>query len=242
MKILIAENTDEFNKLGADVVKDVITSKPNAVIGFATGSTPVGAYQKLIEYYQNGELSFKDITTFNLDEYVDLEKTHDQSYFYFMQNNLFGKVDVDQAKVNFLSGTATDNDAECKRYDALLEQNPIDLQILGIGANGHIGFNEPNTPFNAVTREVTLTQKTIQDNARFFASENEVPRAALTMGMTEIMASKKIVLMANGKNKADAVFSMIKGEVSLGCPASILQLHDDVTVILDKESASKLNQ
>ena len=124
----------------------------------------------------------------------------------------------------------------------MLEQNPIDLQILGIGANGHIGFNEPNTPFNAVTREVTLTQKTIQDNARFFASENEVPRAALTMGMTEIMASKKIVLMANGKNKADAVFSMIKGEVSLGCPASILQLHNDVTVILDKESASKLNQ
>ncbi len=241
MKILIANDTEEFDKLGANVVKEVITSKPDAVIGFATGSTPVGAYQKLIEYFNNGEISFKDVTTFNLDEYVGLEKTHNQSYFYFMQDKLFGKVDIDQNKVNFLSGTAKDVTEECRRYDALLEKNPIDLQILGIGANGHIGFNEPNTPFNAVTREVTLTQKTIQDNARFFASEDEVPKSAVTMGMVEIMASKKIVLMANGKNKADAVYNMIKGEVSLSCPASILQLHNDVTVILDKDSASKLN-
>mgnify|MGYP004648119067 FL=1 len=241
MKILIANDTEEFDKLGANVVKEVITSKPDAVIGFATGSTPVGAYQKLIEYFNNGEISFKDVTTFNLDEYVGLEKTHDQSYFYFMQDKLFGKVDIDQNKVNFLSGTAKDVTEECRRYDTLLEKNPIDLQILGIGANGHIGFNEPNTPFNAVTREVTLTQKTIQDNARFFASEDEVPKSAVTMGMVEIMASKKIVLMANGKNKADAVYNMIKGEVSLSCPASILQLHNDVTVILDKDSASKLN-
>lgn len=241
MKIFIAENNEEFDAIGAKIVADEIKSKANATIGFATGSTPIGLYKKLVAMYDNGELSFKDITTFNLDEYVGLQKTHDQSYYYFMQDNLFGKVDVDQSKVNFLSGTASDIQQECERYDKLLNENPIDLQILGIGANGHIGFNEPNTPFNATTREVLLTEKTIQDNARFFDSIKDVPQSAVTMGMTEIMNAKKIILLANGANKADAVYKMLKEEVSVKCPASVLQLHNDVTIVLDKASASKLN-
>lgn len=240
MKILIAENLEEFDNLGASIVAEVIANKNDATIGFATGSTPIGMYQKLIDMYNDGKISFKDITTFNLDEYVGLEKTHDQSYYYFMHDKLFNKVDIDENKVNFLSGTATDTFAECKRYSNLLAENTIDLQILGIGANGHIGFNEPNTDFNSVTREVMLTEKTISDNARFFDSIDDVPKSALTMGINEIMASKKIVLLANGKNKADAVFKMINGEVSSECPASVLQLHNDVVVILDKESASKI--
>ena len=241
MKIFIAENNEEFDAIGAKIVADEIKSKANATIGFATGSTPIGLYKKLVAMYDNGELSFKDITTFNLDEYVGLQKTHDQSYYYFMQDNLFGKVDVDQSKVNFLSGTASDIQQECERYDKLLNENPIDLQILGIGANGHIGFNEPNTPFNATTREVLLTEKTIQDNARFFDSIKDVPQSAVTMGMTEIMNAKKIILLANGAHKADAVYKMLKEEVSVKCPASVLQLHNDVTIVLDKASASKLN-
>lgn len=240
MKILIAENMEEFDNLGASIVADVINNKNDATIGFATGSTPIGMYQKLIDMYNDGKLSFKDITTFNLDEYVGLEKTHNQSYYYFMHDKLFDKVDIDENKVNFLSGTETDTFAECKRYSDLLAKNTIDLQILGIGANGHIGFNEPNTDFNSVTREVMLTEKTISDNARFFESIDDVPKSALTMGINEIMASKKIVLLANGKNKADAVYNMINGEVSAECPASVLQLHNDVVVILDKESASRI--
>ncbi len=240
MKILIAENMEEFDNLGASIVADVINNKNDATIGFATGSTPIGMYQKLIDMYNDGKLSFKDITTFNLDEYVGLEKTHNQSYYYFMHDKLFDKVDIDENKVNFLSGTETDTFAECKRYSDLLANNTIDLQILGIGANGHIGFNEPNTDFNSVTREVMLTEKTISDNARFFESIDDVPKSALTMGINEIMASKKIVLLANGKNKADAVYNMINGEVSAECPASVLQLHNDVVVILDKESASRI--
>ena len=240
MKILIAENMEEFDNFGASIVSEVISNKNDATIGFATGSTPIGMYQKLIDMYNEGKLSFKDITTFNLDEYVGLEKTHDQSYYYFMHDKLFNHVDIDESKVNFLSGTAKDTFAECKRYSDLLASNPIDLQILGIGANGHIGFNEPNTDFNSVTREVMLTEKTITDNARFFESIDDVPKSALTMGINEIMAAKKIILLANGKNKADAVLSMINGEVSSECPASVLQLHNDVVVVLDKESASKI--
>ena len=240
MKILIAENMEDFNNLGAQVVADVINEKSDATIGFATGSTPIGMYQKLIEMYNAGKLSFKDITTFNLDEYVGLEKTHDQSYFYFMHDKLFNHVDINEDKVNFLSGTAANIPEECKRYSDLLAANTIDLQILGIGANGHIGFNEPSTDFNSVTREVMLTEKTISDNARFFESIDDVPKSALTMGINEIMKAKKIILLANGLNKADAVYKMIKEEVSSETPASVLQLHNDVVVVLDKDAASKL--
>lgn len=240
MKILIAENIEDFNNLGAEVVASTIKNKQDATIGFATGSTPVGMYEKLIDMYNNNEISFKDITTFNLDEYVGLEKTHDQSYYYFMHEKLFDKVDIDENKVNFLSGVAKDTAKECERYHNLLQENKIDLQILGIGANGHIGFNEPFTDFNSVTREVNLTEKTITDNARFFNSVSEVPTSALTMGISEIMQAKKIVLLANGKNKADAVYKMLEQEVSTECPASVLQLHSDVVVVLDKESASKI--
>ena len=240
MKILIAENIEDFNNLGAEVVANTIKNKNDATIGFATGSTPVGMYEKLIDMYNNNEISFKDITTFNLDEYVGLEKTHDQSYYYFMHEKLFDKVDINEEKVNFLSGVASDTKAECERYHNLLQQNEIDLQILGIGANGHIGFNEPFTDFNSVTREVKLTDKTISDNARFFNSIDEVPKSALTMGISEIMKAKKIILLANGKNKADAIYKMLEQEVSTECPASVLQLHNDVVVVLDKESASKI--
>ncbi len=240
MRIIIANNQDEFKKFAFNEVYKVIKNNPSATLGLATGSTPLPLYAEMICDHVAHGTSYKNVTTFNLDEYVGLPATHKESYINFMTRNLFSKIDVDMKNVNIPCGTAENVDEECRRYSALLKNAVIDIQVLGIGANGHIAFNEPGTPFDSTTHRVWLTKKTILDNSRFFDSIDEVPKSAITMGIGEIMRAKKILMLANGKNKADAVFNMIAGKVDESCPASVLQMHPSVTVILDKDSASKL--
>lgn len=240
MRIIIANNKDEFKNFAFNEVYKVIKNNPSATLGLATGSTPLPLYAEMINDHVAHGTSYKNVTTFNLDEYVGLPSTHKESYINFMTRNLFSKIDVDMKNVNIPCGTAENVDEECRRYSALLKNAVIDIQVLGIGANGHIAFNEPGTPFDSTTHRVWLTEKTILDNSRFFNSIDEVPKSAITMGIGEIMRAKKILMLANGKNKADAVFNMIAGKVDESCPASVLQMHPSVTVILDKDSASKL--
>ena len=242
METRIFENAEEIAVAAAELYKELINAKPDAVLGLATGATPVPTYENLIKMYENGEVSFKDITTFNLDEYCDLDKNDKNSYYTFMHENLFSKVDINEDKVNFLDGNAPDCDAESKRYaEAIKAAGGIDLQLLGIGTNGHIAFNEPADEFTDEAFKVTLTQSTIDSNKKYFeAVGTEMPGYALTMGVGDIMRARKIVLIATGEAKAKAVKALVEGEVTSQCPASILQLHSDVTVFLDKESASLL--
>jgi len=225
----------------AHIIAAEIYKNPACVLGLATGSTPVGTYQKLAEWVKSGELSFKEVQTVNLDEYKGLAPTHDQSYRYFMNDNLFDHVDIDKAKTHVPGGLAEDAEAECKAYDELVASlGYADLQLLGIGHNGHIGFNEPAAHFTKETHVVDLTQSTIDANTRFFASADDVPRQALTMGMGCIMAARRVLLIANGEGKADAMYKAICGPISPDCPASILQLHNDVVVIGDEAALSKV--
>ena len=218
-----------------------ITLKNDSVLGLATGSTPVGMYQELIRRHEAGELDFSRVRSVNLDEYVGLERTHDQSYFYFMNDNLFKHVNIDPAQTFLPDGTNKDTEAECRRYhEVILGMGGVDMQLLGIGGNGHIGFNEPADAFAARTHCVKLAESTIQANARFFASEDDVPRYALSMGIGEIMAAKKILILASGKAKAEAVRGMVAGPVNPQMPASILQFHPDVTLVADAEALSLL--
>jgi len=241
MKIYIAKTQKEFGELAFKEIKKVLDSNPACTLGLATGSTPIPLYDEMAKDHQENNTSYKKVKTFNLDEYVGLPKEHKESYISFMTRNLFSKVDIDMNNVNIPNGRATDIDEECKRYSALLAKASIDIQVLGIGGNGHIAFNEPNTPFDSLTHQVFLTEKTINDNARFFNSVDEVPTSALTMGIGEIVKAKRILMLATGANKAEAVYKMIKGEVNPSCPASILQNHPDVTVILDEAAAKMLS-
>ncbi len=240
MKVIVTENYDEMSKKAAEVIIDVIKNKPDAVLGFATGSSPIGTYKCLIQDHKENGTSYKNATTVNLDEYVGLTADHDQSYAYFMRSNLFDSIDVDLKNTNLPSGSACDLQKECDRYNALLEKYPQDIQVLGLGSNGHIGFNEPNTPFDSVTHVVELTENTIKDNSRLFSSIDEVPRKAISMGIKNIMQAKSIVMVVSGKNKAEAVRGMVKGEITPALPASVLQLHPFVTIICDKDAASLL--
>ncbi|MCI7531131.1 MAG: glucosamine-6-phosphate deaminase [Eubacteriales bacterium] len=240
MKIIIVNDTDEFGKAAFEPIRELLSTKNDAVLGLATGSTPLPLYREMIKDREERGTSYKNVTTCNLDEYVGLPASHPESYVNFMTRNLFSKIDIDMKNVNIPNGLAPDVSAECARYSAVLEKITPDIQVLGIGANGHIAFNEPGTSFSSKTHQVFLTAKTIADNSRFFNSPDEVPRSAITMGISEIMRAKKILMLATGSNKADAVFRMIKGEVTEACPASVLQLHKNVTVILDKEAAAKL--
>ena len=240
MKIIIVENSEEFGKAAFNEVYKVVKNNPSATLGLATGSTPLPLYAEMVKDHRDRGTSYKDVRTFNLDEYVGLPASHKESYVNFMTRNLFSKIDVDMKNVNIPCGTAKNVDEECARYSALLKTAVVGIQVLGIGGNGHIAFNEPGTPFDSVTHRVWLTEKTISDNSRFFGQIDEVPKSAITMGIGEIMRAKKILMLASGKNKADAVFRMISGKVDESCPASVLQLHPSVTVILDKEAASKL--
>lgn len=240
MKIIIAESEAEFGRLAFKEIKDVLESNPACTLGLATGSTPIPLYNEMAKDHKENGTSYRQVKTFNLDEYVGLPKEHPESYISFMTKNLFSRVDIDMKNVNIPNGLASDIPAECARYSALLEKASVDIQVLGIGGNGHIAFNEPNTPFDSKTHQVFLTQKTISDNARFFASVDEVPKSALTMGIGEIMKAKKLLMLATGSNKADAVYKMVKGPVDPSCPASILQKHPDVVVIIDKAAAAKL--
>lgn len=240
MKVIITENYEEMSKKTAEIIIDIVKANPNAVLGLATGSSPIGTYQNMIKDHKENGTSYKGVRTVNLDEYVGLTADHDQSYAYFMRDNLFNHVDIDLKNTNVPCGSASDLQKECDRYNALLEELKQDVQLLGIGSNGHIGFNEPGTPIDSVTHLVDLTENTIKDNSRLFASIDEVPRQALSMGIKNIMNAKSVILVASGKNKAKAVYGMVKGEVTPDLPASILQLHPFVTLVCDKDAASLL--
>lgn len=240
MKIIIAKDYDEASRIAADIMSETVKNKPDCVLGLATGSTPIGMYECMAKDHKEKGISYAQVKTVNLDEYVGLDANHDQSYAYFMNYHLFSKIDINKANTNLPCGVAVDPKAECDRYNNLLTTLVPDIQVLGLGSNGHIGFNEPGTPFNSVTQLVNLTESTIKDNSRLFANVNEVPKQAFSMGISNIMSAKKILMMAFGINKAKAVKGMIEGEVTPSLPASILQSHSDVTVILDPLSASLL--
>ena len=229
MNLVVLEK-NQIDEVVANLFVETINNKPNCVLGLATGSSPVDIYKNLVKAYQENKVSFKDVTTFNLDEYIGLEETHHQSYRYFMNDNLFNHIDIDKNKTHVPNGINYEYDVE--NYDKEIENNGgIDLQILGIGVNGHIGFNEPDDVFIGETHKVSLDESTIEANARFFASKDEVPKEAITMGMKSIMQAKKVLLIANGKNKKEIVEKSFFGEITPKIPASILQLHPDVTVI-----------
>lgn len=240
MNVIVVSNFDAMSEEVARIVRGQITGKPSSVLGLATGSSPLGVYGLLVEYFGRG-VDFSKLTTFNLDEYVGLTSDHSQSYRHYMDENLFSKVNIQREKTFIPNGMAEDLEAECKNYEKLIKQaGGIDLQLLGIGTNAHIGFNEPGTEFGTRTQVVGLAQSTINDNARFFASLDEVPTLAISMGIKSIMQAKSIVLMANGGSKADAVYAAVKGPVTTAVPASVLQLHPSVTFVVDQAAASKL--
>ena len=240
MEIIIVNDYAQMSERGALAVSETVKKNPRAVLGLATGSTPIQTYRLLIEQCERGKLSFAEVRAVNLDEYAGLAAEHEQSYAYFMRKNLFDHIDIDLKNTHIPSGTAPDLQAECERYTALLAQMPRDLQILGLGSNGHIGFNEPGTPFSGRTHVVRLAESTVRDNSRLFDRIEDVPKMALTMGIADIMDAKKILIMASGKNKAQAVYNTVKGEVSESCPASVLQKHNNAVLIADAEAASLL--
>ena len=240
MNVIITKSYDEMSKKAFEIMKATVESKKDATLGLATGSTPIGLYEEMIADHKACGTSYAEVSTFNLDEYVGLDYSSDQSYVYFMREHLFDHIDIKLENTNIENGKAADPAAECARYNALLAENTVDLQILGIGSNGHIAFNEPGTPFDSVTHVVDLTETTIKDNSRLFNSIDEVPKQAFTMGLSNIMTAKKIVILANGANKAKAVYGMVHGEITEDLPASILQNHSDCTLICDEAAASLL--
>lgn len=232
MNFIKVETYDELSTKAAAIICGQVAMKPDCVLGLATGSSPLGTYAKIAEKYEKGEVDFSKVSSINLDEYVGLDGNNDQSYRYFMNTNLFSKINIDIAKTNVPNGCAADLGKECEAYDNLIKQSGgIDLQLLGIGLDGHIGFNEPDAYFEKATHVVELDPSTIEANARFFASEADVPRKAVTMGMGGIMSAKKVLLIANGKNKKEIVEKSFFGPITPEVPASILQLHPDLTVI-----------
>ena len=239
MKTIVCKTYEEMSALAADMVADVMKANPACVLGLATGSTPVGMYRQLIQKNEAGEIDFSGVTTVNLDEYYPITPDNDQSYRYFMNVNLFDHVNIDKTKTFVPDGTAADPHEACVAYEALVSKvGPADIQVLGIGQNGHIGFNEPADALEVATHVTGLTESTIQANARFFASVDDVPTKALTMGIGTILSAKKIIILANGAAKAHAVAKMLEGALDTSCPASMLNLHADVTVICD-EAAMK---
>lgn len=240
MKIIITENYDEMSQKAFEIFKAVLTEKPDAVLGLATGTTPLGLYERMIADCKAGGISYKKAKAVNLDEYAGLPKDHNQSYAYFMRVNLFDGIDIDLRNTHIENGMAKDAQAECERYSRLLNQMQQDVQLLGIGSNGHIAFNEPGTPFDSETHVVDLAESTIKDNSRLFDKIEDVPRKAFTMGLKNIMHAKKIVVLANGAGKAKAVYGLVNGRVTEDVPASILQLHPDCTLICDKAAVALL--
>lgn len=242
MRIIVCDNYDLLSKKAAQIVGSQMILNPKSILGLATGSTPIGMYKNLIKMYEEGLIDFSKTTTFNLDEYYQLPINNDQSYHYFMDENLFNHININRENIHIPNGMADDIDAECVLYDKMIDDNGIDIQILGIGNNAHIGFNEPTINFNKGTHMVTLDESTREANARFFNSIDEVPTKAITMGTGSIFKSKKILLLASGINKAEAIYNTVHGKVTPEVPSSILQFHKDVIIILDKEAASLLNE
>ncbi|MEE9448083.1 MAG: glucosamine-6-phosphate deaminase [Arenicellales bacterium] len=242
MKVVIVASPEAVAQRGAEIFNKQLTLKPASVLGLATGSTPIALYKNLIALNQQQALSFKQASTFNLDEYLGLAPTHAQSYRYFMQENLFDHIDILLGNTHFPEGNSDDPIAACEEYERLMAQaGGIDLQLLGIGRNGHIGFNEPSSSLASRTRVKTLTRETIDDNARFFAKDGFQPELSITMGIGTIMESNEVVLLATGESKAEAIHDTVEGAVSAACPASILQMHPKVTVVIDEAAASKLS-
>ncbi len=235
MRIIKASNYNEMSRCAANIIAAQITLKPDSVLGLATGSTPIGTYKLLVESYQQGNLDFSKVKSVNLDEYCGLDGSHDQSYRYFMNTNLFNHVNIDMANTNVPNGIATDLEQECKRYDRLIEElGGVDLQLLGIGHNGHIGFNEPNEFFDKTTHVVDLKQSTIDANSRFFEKIEDVPRRAITMGIKSIMSARKILLVA-GTDKKDIIERALFGPITPQVPASVLQFHNDLIVVVSEK-------
>lgn len=239
MKIIVVEDYNEMSKKAADILIKIIHENPHAVLGLATGSTPIGLYKELIEDHQNSGTSYKDIHTVNLDEYIGLPKEDKNSYYTFMYEHLFKYLDIPREQTHIPNGETENRLEECDRYEQIIASlGQVDLQILGIGSNGHIGFNEPGSSFTGLTHIIDLKEDTRQANARFFNSIDEVPKQAITMGVGTIMKSKEILLLASGIAKAEAIRGMIHGEVTEELPASILQTHPNVTLIVDKKAYS----
>ncbi len=235
MKLIVCKNYEEMSEVAANILADVMKANPACVLGLATGSTPVGMYKKLIEKNAAGEIDFSAVTTVNLDEYYPISPDNDQSYRYFMNENLFNHVNIDKTRTFVPDGMAADPVAACEAYEETVAAvGAADIQVLGIGQNGHIGFNEPAEALEVKTHVTGLTESTIKANARFFATEADVPTKALTMGIGTILGAKKIIILANGAAKHEAVSKMLAGKLDTSCPASMLNLHADVTVICDE--------
>lgn len=241
MRIIEAKDYQDMSKKAAAIIAAQVSMKPNCVLGLATGSSPIGTYDQLVEWYEKGDLDFSSVKTVNLDEYRGLTHDNDQSYYYFMHEHLFDRVNIDPANTNVPDGTEPDADKECARYEELIASyGGVDLQLLGLGHNGHIGFNEPADAYTVTTNCVDLTESTIEANKRFFASADDVPRQAYTMGIGTIMKAKKILVVVNGEDKAEIVAKAFFGPVTPNVPASVLQLHPDVTVVCDPAALSKV--
>ncbi len=241
MRLIFAKDYEDMSCEAAKIVSGQLYLKPQSVLGLATGSTPIGLYDRLVQVHQTVGLDFSGVTTFNLDEYVGLSSENPESYHYFMKEHLFSRVNLRPDHCFVPNGMAEDLEEEGRRYDALIEQaGGIDLQVLGIGRNAHIGFNEPDIKFEAMTHKVRLDDETIRANARFFAREEDVPRYAISMGIRNIMLARRVLLLASGPEKAEAVYAAACGNVSPKAPASILQLHRDATIIADATAAARL--
>ena len=243
MRLMITESYEELSKAAAEEFAKVIKEKPNAVLGLATGGSPVGMYKELIKMYEKNELDFSKVTTVNLDEYIGLNPEHNQSYRHFMNENLFNHININIANTFVPNGLADNLEVECKEYDKkIMELGGIDIQLLGVGNNGHIAFNEPDEQLSAGTHVISLTENTIEANSRFFENINDVPKKAITMGLGGIMKAKKIILIASGESKAEAIKGLFSGKITTDNPASMLQRHRDVTVIVDKEAAKLIKE
>ena len=241
MRIIEAKDYADMSRKAAGIIAAQVVLKPECVLGLATGSTPIGAYDRLVEMYEAGDLDFSGVSTANLDEYKGLDRENDQSYYYFMHKHLFDRINIDPARTNVPNGMDPDSGKECRRYEELIASlGGVDLQLLGLGHNGHIGFNEPAEVFDKETHCVDLTESTIEANKRFFASADDVPRQAYTMGIGTIMRARKILVVASGEDKAEIVAKAFYGDVTPAVPASILQMHPDVTVVADAAALSKI--
>ena len=241
MRIYKGKDYADMSRKAANIISAQVIMKPDCVLGLATGSTPIGLYQQLVAWYEKGDLDFSEVRTVNLDEYKGLSRENDQSYYYFMHHNLFDHVNLPDENSHLPNGMEPDSDKECRRYSELIRSmGGVDLQLLGIGHNGHIGFNEPGDAFDNDVHCVDLTQSTIEANKRFFASADDVPKQAYTMGIKTIMQAKKILIVASGEDKADIVRDAFFGPITPKVPASVLQLHNDVTLVADEAALSKI--
>ena len=241
MKLIVVKDYDEASLEAFKVMKEFV--KPGKVLGLATGSTPLGLYSLMVKDHKENGTSYKDILTFNLDEYVGLPITHPESYYAFMHTNLFNHIDIPEVNVHVPSGLGENLDEQCKAYDKMIEEHPVDIQLLGIGSDGHIAFNEPGTAFDSGTHVTDLAESTIKDNARFFENDmSKVPTQACTQGIGTIMKAKTLLMIATGANKAQAVKDMVEGPIDESCPASILQKHQDAIIICDEAAASLLSK